>query len=213
MTPELRAARHTALRRRCAEPSRAGRWSSPNRLNQLWQQCGPVGYSAPATVPNYRPLRDESNGTGGIFSTGPAQKAPFIKPSTLWTILVCPRSYPHALTLDLVDDRSFDRVWSHAGIGRRWHFGLSHRLMLPRQIAPAVTLRSPLVSPGVAGCDGPVDRRKRMGADLSPAGRPNGPPLGRRWGRTAGRQPGVSLEVATDNQGTVRGPQNFSGPD
>src|SRR6202166_4443484 len=59
-----------------------------------------------------------------------AQKAPFIKPSTLWTILVCPRSYPHALTLDLVDDRSFARVWSHAGIGRRWHLGLSPRLTL-----------------------------------------------------------------------------------
>ena len=45
---------------------------------------------------------------------------------------------------------------------------------------------------------------------LSPTGRPNGPPRGRRWGRTAGRQPGVSLEVATDNQGTIREPKNFS---
>jgi hypothetical protein len=112
-----------------------GRWSSPNRLNQSWQQCGLVGYSAPATLPNYRPLRDDSNGTG-ILSTGLAQKAPFIKPSTLWTILVCPRSYPHALTLDHVDDRSFDRVWSHAGIGRRWHLGLSPRLSWQPRGAP-----------------------------------------------------------------------------
>jgi hypothetical protein len=117
-----------------------GRWSSPNRLNQSWQQCGPVGYSAPATLPNHRPLRDESNGTG-ILSTGLAQIAPFIKPSTLWTILACPRSYTHALTLDLVDDRSFDRVWSHAGIGRRWHLGLSPRLSWqPRGALKRITI-------------------------------------------------------------------------
>jgi hypothetical protein len=32
--------------------------------------------------------------------------------------------------MDLVDDRSCDRVWSRAGNGRRWHSGLSHRLTL-----------------------------------------------------------------------------------
>jgi hypothetical protein len=42
------------------------------------------------------------------------------------------------------------------------------------------------------------------------SGKPNGPPLGRRWGETAGRQPGVSLEVATDNQATILEPKNFS---
>ena len=74
--------------------------------------------------------------------TGAAQELPFIKPSTLWTILVCPRSYPHALTLDLVDDRSFDRVWSHAGIGRRWHLGLSPRLTLaaPRRPCSSIAI-------------------------------------------------------------------------
>jgi hypothetical protein len=135
-----------------------GRWSSPNRLNQSWQQCGPVGYSAPATLPNYRPLRDESNGTG-ILSTGSAQKAPFIKPSTLWTILVCPRSYAHALTLDLVDDRSFDRVWSHAGIGRRWHLGLGPRMTLaaPRHHLAVASHRHRLCSRAVLT---PTDRRR-----------------------------------------------------
>jgi hypothetical protein len=34
-------------------------------------------------------------------------------------------------------------------------------------------------------------------------------PGGDKWGETAGRQPGVSLEVATDNQGTGHEPQNF----
>ena len=48
-----------------------------------------------------------------------------------------------------------------------------------------------------------------MGADLK-SGKPNGPPLGQRWGETAGRQPGVSLEVATDNQATILEPKNFS---
>src|ERR1700680_4121926 len=88
-----------------------------------------------------------------------AQKAPFIKPSTLWTILVCSRSYPHPLTLDLVDDRSFARVWSHAGFGRRWHLGLSPRLTLaaPRRPA-AASHRHRRCSRAVLV---PTDRRKR----------------------------------------------------
>src|ERR1700722_19121979 len=67
------------------------RWSSPQPAEPIMAKMRPVGCSAPATAPNYRPHRDESNGTGGILFTGAAQELPFIKPSTFWTILVCPR--------------------------------------------------------------------------------------------------------------------------
>ena len=88
----------------------------------------------------------------GILSTGAAQKSPFINPSTLWTILVCPRSYPHAKSLDAIDDRDGDLHWPSAGLGWRRHLGLGHRLTtlaLARWIA-VLRLHEGLVGPEVS---------------------------------------------------------------
>jgi hypothetical protein len=74
------------------------------------------------------PLRRWAPLVPGILSTGAAQKSPFINPSTLWTILVCPRSYPHAKSLDAIDDRDGDIHWPGTGLGWRRHLGLGHRL-------------------------------------------------------------------------------------
>jgi DNA-binding transcriptional regulator YiaG len=48
------AARHTALRRRCAEPSRAGaRWSSPQPAEPTMATMWPIECSVAATIPNH----------------------------------------------------------------------------------------------------------------------------------------------------------------
>jgi hypothetical protein len=65
---------------------------------------------------------------GGALFTGLAQKRPFINPSGFRAILDRMRSYPHAYSLDSINDRGGDLHWFGAGFGRRGHMGDGGRL-------------------------------------------------------------------------------------
>jgi hypothetical protein len=75
------------------------------------------------------------------------------------TILAGIRSYPHAHSLDFIDDRGCDFPRGGAGGGRRWHLGLSRRLSLvPRGASAVASHRHRHCSRAMLV---PTDRRKR----------------------------------------------------
>src|SRR5580692_10490885 len=69
------------------------------------------GNSAAATVLNHLPYRQCARSAPG-FVHRLASKRSLINPSKLWTILVCPRSYPDAQSTDAIG----------GGLPRRNHF-------------------------------------------------------------------------------------------
>jgi len=92
---------------------------------------------------------------GITFSTGLAKKRPFINPSIFWTILASDPSYPHADSLDVIDDRGCDLHRTGADFGRCRQVGLDRRLTKHYDSRPPdglfMTLGRPLVSPISAG--------------------------------------------------------------
>jgi hypothetical protein len=104
----------------------------PNRLNQSGQRRGYAIITRLQAVPDYRFGRRRARSGAAFCPQSPALRFPFINPSRLWAILVCPRSYPHARSLDFIDDRDGYIHRVGAGLGRRGYVGLGYRLTQSR---------------------------------------------------------------------------------
>ena len=76
------------------------------------------------------------------------------------TILAGIRSYPHAHSLDFINDRGCDLHRTGAGLGRRWNVGIERRLTL----SAALTSDSHCMTPGRP----PARRRTSKRAALLP---------------------------------------------
>ena len=116
------------------------RWSSPepaerNHGNNVARRYSDGNTPEPSAASPVSPFG------AGICLQAPPQNGPFINTSSLWTILVYPRSYPHAQSLDAINDRAGDIYRAGVGLGRRWHLGLGYRLatVLSRYIFTVVS--------------------------------------------------------------------------